>query len=81
MKERTLSDDVTKIDICPQCRGGWFDATELARSLSTAVGSLKVPGGAKKADRNCPKCQKALLKFLYPETEIEIDACDRCHGI
>jgi len=81
MSERRLSDNMTKIDICPQCRGGWFDATELARSLSTAVEDLDVPKSAEKSERSCPKCKIHLMKFLYPETNIEIDVCKSCHGI
>ena len=67
--------------MCPSCRGGWFDATELARVLSVAVERLSAPGDAEMSDRPCPKCGIPLSGIEYPETEIEVDVCGRCHGI
>lgn len=81
LDERTLSDKLTRIDVCSQCRGGWFDATELDRVLSTAVKDLDPPKNAKPSSRACPKCNIHLLQFMYPETEIEVDVCSSCSGV
>lgn len=81
LKEKTLSDRMTKIDVCPECRGGWFDATELSRVLTVAVDDLAAPSNAHCSDRKCPKCRIALAQFHYPDTKIEVDVCSRCSGI
>ncbi len=81
LKQKTLSDGITRIDVCPSCLGGWFDATELARVLSVAVERLSAPGDAELSDRPCPKCGIPLSGIDYPETEIEVDVCGHCHGI
>lgn len=81
LKEKTLRDRITKIDICPDCRGGWFDATELSRVLSVAVEDLAAPREAVRSSRQCPKCAVSLSQFDYPGTEIEVDLCPRCSGI
>lgn len=81
LKEKTLSDRQTKIDVCPSCRGGWFDATELSRVLSVAVEKMHALSNAVASKRQCPKCDVALSQINYPETEIEVDVCGRCSGI
>ena len=81
LKEKTLSDGDTHIDVCPRCRGGWFDSRELGAVLSVAVDSLKPDEDAEFTNCVCPKCGIPLKKIEYPETQIEVDVCDRCHGI
>lgn len=79
--EKTLSDNTTLIDVCPQCRGGWFDVRELAAVLSVAVDSLRPPSDAPRTSRICPACGVPLSQFQYPETSIEVDVCQDCAGI
>ena len=81
LQEKMLSDDETHIDVCPDCRGGWFDARELARILSCAVEDLHVARDAERTSCICPKCGIPLAKIDYPETQIEVDACDECSGV
>lgn len=81
LKERTLSDQATRIDVCPACKGGWFDARELAASLSVAIKDLEPPENAMKTSRVCPKCRIPLAQIDYPETTVEVDICEACHGI
>ncbi|MDB4614678.1 zf-TFIIB domain-containing protein, partial [bacterium] len=66
---------------CPTCRGGWFDSRELARVLSVAVEKLEPPADATKTSCVCPKCFVPLCRLPYPETKIEVDICEDCHGI
>lgn len=79
--EKRLSDDTTRIDICPSCRGGWFDAQELATVLTVAVNQLKPAPDAPTTPYECPKCDISLHQIQYPETRIEVDVCNRCYGI
>lgn len=79
--EKPLSDDSTMIDICPKCRGAWFDAKELAAVLSVAVDKLRAPADAEKTSCICPRCGIPLSAIHYPETKIEVDVCDDCSGI
>lgn len=79
--EKMLSDDTTHIDVCPSCRGGWFDVKELAAVLSVAVDSLAPPTDAVKTSCICPNCGVPLSQILYPETSIEVDVCEECSGV
>ena len=81
LKEKTLSDGSTRIDVCPSCRGGWFDRRELAAVLSVAVEGLSAPSDATKTSRICPNCGVPLSLILYPETKIEVDVCEDCAGV
>ncbi len=81
LAEKTLSDQQTRIDVCPTCRGAWFDARELASVLSVAVDSLELPADAIRTSRICPKCGVPLSQIDYPETKIEVDVCGQCAGI
>lgn len=81
MKVRMLSDKTTQMDICPDCKGGWFDGQELAAVLSCALEELDVPSDAEHTSCVCPKCFVPLARLDYPETSVEVDVCDRCGGI
>ena len=81
LEEKTLSDDITRIDVCPSCRGGWFDRRELATVLSVAVEGLSAPSDATKTSRICPNCGVPLSLINYPETSIEVDVCEECSGV
>ena len=79
--EKMLSDDATHIDVCPSCRGGWFDVSELAAVLSVAVDSLTPDDESLKTSRICPNCGVPLSQIMYPETSIEVDVCEDCSGV
>jgi Zn-finger nucleic acid-binding protein len=70
-----------QIDICPDCRGMWFDENELASLLKVPAKDVKVPPGAQGQDIYCPKCEKPLYVFCYPQTMVLIDMCKECEGI
>ena len=69
------------MDICPNCRGGWFDGQELAEVLSCALDELDISGDAERTSCVCPKCFVPLARVDYPETDVEVDVCDQCGGI
>ncbi len=81
LKVRTLSDDTTQMDICPDCKGGWFDGEELATVLSCALDDLDIPDDAEHTSCVCPKCFIPLARIDYPETSVEVDVCNDCGGI
>ncbi len=49
--------------------------------LSCAVAELEVPRNVQRTSRICPRCGVPLSKIAYPETQIEVDVCEDCHGI
>lgn len=81
LQPRLLSNQTTQMDVCPSCSGGWFDGSELAAVLSCAVEDLEIPGDAEHTSCVCPKCFIPLARVDYPETDVEVDVCDRCSGI
>lgn len=81
LRVRILSDDITQMDICPDCKGGWFDGNELAAVLSCALDDLDIPEGAEHTNYICPKCFVPLARIDYPETSVEVDVCADCGGI
>ena len=84
------------VDVCPCCRGVWFDADEFApfaRQLSERE-DLKPPPATFQAKsvidankvnedlRNCPKCLSVMRKFNYAyDSNIILDKCTNCGGI
>lgn len=74
-----------EIDECPDCKGMWLDAQELA----ALVGSWKdlprdgvAPQHVTKAPLSCPRCDCELDRRSYSEQQrTVVDNCPRCHGI
>ncbi len=81
LQPRMLSNKITQMDVCPDCRGGWFDGEELAAVLACAVDDLEVSDEAERTNCVCPRCFIPLARTDYPETSVEVDVCDRCGGI
>jgi len=69
------------LDVCPDCKGMWFDENELAPLLKVPAKNIKVPPMALEQDIFCPKCEKPLFVFCYPQTMVLIDMCKECEGI
>ena len=85
------------IDICPKCKGIWFDSGELADFIRTLTESGKIPPkkppvferrkvqtsySVKEEDRICPKCEKGLRRFNYSyDSNVFLDKCPDCGGI
>jgi len=85
------------VDVCPNCRGIWFDSGELAafvRPLSASEQippekiklfkhrDVKSPYKVREKDRFCPKCGKKLKKFNFSyDSNIFLDKCENCGGI
>jgi len=70
-----------RLDVCPGCKGLWFDRKELETLLSISVKQIKIPSDAEKRSNLCPRCQKPLYAFCYPCTMVIVDMCPHCQGI
>jgi len=70
------------IEQCSKCGGLWFDGGELEQSLGEfSAKALKVPHGSELTPLICPRCQKKLYSFKYPNTYAKIEMCKACSGI
>jgi membrane associated rhomboid family serine protease/Zn-finger nucleic acid-binding protein len=85
------------VDVCPSCKGIWFDAGELADFVKTLAESedicpekiklfhhrdvRSVYNGQEK-NRSCPRCAKELQRFNYSyDSNVFLDKCPDCGGI
>jgi len=71
------------LDACPECKGMWFDAGELAQWLGErAEKDFQIPTfAATVPGSECPRCSVDLYEFCYPGTLTLVDACKQCEGI
>lgn len=85
------------VDICPDCRGIWFDSGELAdfvRALTESEEiSPEIPrlfehrevhtlDTVKEKDKICSRCNQVMLKFNYSyDSNVFLDKCPQCGGI
>lgn len=81
LKEGKPKNSNVTIDYCSGCRGIWFDRTELEQIASEAIKDLAVPGEAVNSPRLCPRCERILYAFNYPQTFVKIDMCKKCKGL
>ena len=73
------------IDICPSCRGAWFDKGELDRldgSDWTATEDLEFRTVAPDhPPANCPRCSATLVAVSPKDApSLILDRCGGCHG-
>jgi len=78
---RGVKDQRVVVDLCPSCRGVWFEAGELAAVLGVAAKGLEAPPDATQGSRLCPACGKPLFGFAYPQTMVRVDMCRKCGGL
>ena len=85
------------LDVCPQCRGIWFDRGEFVAfvkdlSESDDVQSEEVrlfekrvvehPEDLQEPERCCPRCGQGMRKFNYAyDSNVFLDRCRECEGI
>ncbi len=85
-----LTFEDVRLDICPECKGVWFDAGELercaekpARKVLATFGdvvSRLANEGLKGPPRCCPRCSKPMDKERFLEGAW-IDRCPDHHGV
>lgn len=82
-------DDV-RLDLCPECKGIWFDAGELercaekpARKIRDTFGAVitaRTTEGLRGPTRRCPRCEKVMDKERFLGG-VWIDRCPDRHGV
>ena len=82
------------VDVCPECRGAWFDTDELAVTLRAGdlPPELRGRAGIANPDQRpwqgapcvCPRCGQVLDRYWYaaePGRTFLVDGCVHGHGI
>jgi len=85
------------LDICPRCKGIWFDCGELVNYIKALVNSediqpertrlferreVDTTDTTKEKDKICPRCNLVMHRFNYCyDSNIFLDKCPSCHGI
>ncbi len=72
--------DQIELDLCPGCRGVWFDADELRLLLDEAAPLEMEAATTDEKPRSCPLCRRRMDKVnIGPGRRVLIDACpDGC---
>lgn len=82
-----------EIDVCPACRGIWFDAEELMKAVKLDEAELAKMGdsaptepagdqGWSQEPAFCPRCSVALRQHrLVHDLAIMVDSCPAGHGV
>ena len=70
-----------EVDDCPECEGIWFDKKELEKLMPLARKKLELHWKAEHKEYLCPRCRVGLYEFVYPQTEVHIDMCQKCRGV
>ena len=81
LHERPLRETGVKVDVCPSCRGLWFEIGELQRHLDTVEGKFVPPADARVSRRPCPACRVQMTAFEYLGTGVDVDFCESCRGV
>lgn len=78
-----------QIDLCPECKGFWFDSGEIERCLQMPAhkvratfgeaGHFQGSEGVKGQPRPCPRCGQTMEK--QKTQQIWVDLCPAGHGI
>jgi len=77
-----------EIELCPVCKGMWFDAMERER-LGDIPGSERLDNGDPKEGKEknkveasiCPKCDGKLHRKVDQGYDIQYECCENCLGI
>ena len=94
---RHVRHKLTEIDLCPRCRGVWFDSGELTVFVRSLIDEGKVtPEKVRlferrkvnairdkaQQGRSCPRCDQKMRPFNYAyDSNVFIEKCPDCEGI
>jgi len=82
----TASGPHVSVDICPECKGLWIDAQNLAAVCPTVADlparrtEILLVGHAGTNIPVCPRCDAVPYEFALME-DMLVDFCPRCHGV
>ena len=72
------------LDVCPNCRGTWFDAGELDQLDGSVWANVEHQAFREVAPDHpraaCPRCEIPLEAVAPAEVEVTVDRCPACHG-
>jgi Zn-finger nucleic acid-binding protein len=85
------------LDICPRCKGIWFDSGELVDFVKELVKSenvlpektrlferrqVHVSDEVVENNKSCPRCNLVMQTFNYCyDSNVFLEKCPDCHGI
>jgi len=71
-----------ELDLCPECRGLWFDRGELELLLGRNPMEDLVAAATEEDPRDCPLCRRTLLKVnIGPGGRVLVDTCPEGCGV
>ncbi len=71
-----------EVDVCPECRGIWFDRNELSTIVGTKQDLQVRPGEMKPTSYSCPRCAHPLMEASTTwDRTLLVDICAGCEGI
>ena len=71
-----------ELDLCPDCRGIWFDHGELDLLLGTTDASALTDAETDEPSRPCPLCDHKMNKVnIGPGRRVLIDSCPEGCGL
>ncbi len=81
----------TKVGMCEECHGLWFDRDELSKAVAQddkflewlEIDLWKNKEGFKVvfSEKICPVCNKNLYQVAYNDSDILVHICNSCHGV
>lgn len=79
----TIVKGKVELEQCPDCRGLWLDAGELARLAGTSSDlPPQVDPSVDGLRAYCPKCEKPMNRRYYSDSRaVLVDECRICHGV
>jgi Zn-finger nucleic acid-binding protein len=79
------------VEVCPRCRGTWFDKGELGKAKDQAetdlswldfdIWSDQESFSTDWSSRKCPQCGKNMATISYGATGVAVDYCVLEHGV
>jgi len=94
---RQVRSESAILDICPKCKGIWFDSGEFIGFVKHLANSelvhpcetkpfehreVRALHSLKEKNRLCPRCAAVMKKFNYAaDSNVFLDKCESCEGI
>jgi len=71
-----------ELDLCPDCRGMWFDHGELELLIGHDPVKDLSEAATEEDTRDCPLCRHTLMKVnIGPDRGVMVDACPEGCGV
>jgi len=79
-----------ELDVCPECRGVWFDQGEEIEMAHQSLGedprvrelASELGERVRVTTMRCPCCEEPLVCYRFPQHEdLEVEICELCGGL